>query len=57
MALSKLLNPLIPKLRNMKTIIGFGALNLDLIYEVDDLRTISTSHFRLEPGKELFGFG
>ena len=57
MALSKLLNPLIPKPRNMKTIIGFGALNLDLIYEVDDLRTISTSHFRLEPGKELFGSG
>jgi ribokinase len=40
-----------------KFIVGFGALNLDLIYEVDDLRTISTSHFRLEPGKELFGSG
>jgi len=40
-----------------KLIVGFGALNLDLIYEVDDLRTISTSHFRLEPGKELFGSG
>jgi ribokinase len=41
----------------MKTIVGFGALNVDLIYEVDDLRTISTSHFRLEPGKQLFGSG
>jgi ribokinase len=41
----------------MKSIVGFGALNLDLIYEVDDLRAISTSHFRLEPGKELFGSG
>jgi ribokinase len=39
----------------MKTIVGFGALNLDLIYEVDDLSAISTSHIRLEPGKELFG--
>ena len=39
----------------MKTIIGFGALNVDLIYEVGDLRAISTSHFRLEPGKQLFG--
>jgi ribokinase len=38
-------------------VVGFGALNLDLIYEVDNLRTISTSHFRLEPGKELFGSG
>ena len=35
-----------------KFVAGFGALNLDLIYEVDDLRAISTSHFRLEPGKE-----
>lgn len=40
-----------------KSIVGFGALNLDLIYEVDDLRAISTSHFRLEPGKEFFGSG
>jgi sugar/nucleoside kinase (ribokinase family) len=36
-------------------IVGFGALNLDLIYEVEDIKAISTSHFRLEPGKELFG--
>ena len=49
----KFLNPLIPKLKNMKSIVGFGALNLDLIYEVDDLRTISTSHFRLEPGEGI----
>jgi len=41
----------------MESIVGFGALNLDLIYEVDDLKAISTSHFRLEPGMELFGFG
>jgi ribokinase len=38
-----------------KSIVGLGALNLDLIFEVDDLRAISTNHFRLEPGKELFG--
>ena len=38
-----------------KFIVGFGALNLDLIYEVEDVRTISTSLGKLEPGKELFG--
>jgi ribokinase len=36
-------------------IFGFGALNLDLIYEVDDLRSISARRGRLEPGEELFG--
>ena len=36
-------------------IFGFGALNLDLIYEVDDLRLISPRRGRLEPGEELFG--
>src|SRR4030043_977649 len=51
----QLLNPLIPKPRNMKSIVGFGALNLDLIFEVDDLRAISSDKVRLEPGKELFG--
>jgi len=51
----KFLNPLIPKPRNMKSIVGFGALNLDLIFEVDDLRAISSDKVRLEPGKELFG--
>jgi sugar/nucleoside kinase (ribokinase family) len=40
---------------NMKSIAGFGALNLDLIFEVDDLQTISSDKFRLEPGKEFFG--
>lgn len=39
----------------MNTIVGFGALNLDLIFEVDDLKAVSTDKFRLEPGKELFG--
>ena len=36
-------------------IFGFGALNLDLIYEVDDLRSISAKRGPLEPGEELFG--
>ncbi len=39
----------------MNTIAGFGALNLDLIFEVDDLKTVSPDKFRMEPGKELFG--
>jgi sugar/nucleoside kinase (ribokinase family) len=39
----------------MRSIAGFGALNLDLIFEVDDLKTISSDKFRLEPGKEVFG--
>ena len=39
----------------MNIVAGFGALNLDLIFEVDDLRTISSDKFRLEPGKEFFG--
>jgi len=41
----------------MTSIVGFGALNLDLIFEVDDLRAISSDKVRLEPGKELFGSG
>jgi len=39
----------------MKSIVGFGALNLDLIFEVEDFRSISSSNVRLEPGKEAFG--
>ena len=39
----------------MNTIVGFGALNLDLIFEVDDLRAISSDGARWEPGKEFFG--
>jgi ribokinase len=39
----------------MKSIAGFGALNLDLIFQVDDLRTISSDKLQLEPGKESFG--
>ncbi len=36
-------------------VVGFGALNLDLIYYVEDLRAISSVPFQMEPGKELFG--
>ena len=39
----------------MKSIVGFGALNLDLIFEVKDLKSISSRRFRLGPGKEGFG--
>jgi ribokinase len=39
----------------MKSIVGFGALNLDLIFEVKDLKSISSRRFRLEPGEEGFG--
>jgi ribokinase len=39
----------------MKTFAGFGALNLDLIFEVEDFRSISTDRIRLNPGEELFG--
>src|SRR4030067_1927728 len=39
----------------MKTFVGFGALNLDLIFEVEDFRSISTDGIRLSPGEELFG--
>jgi ribokinase len=39
----------------MKTFAGFGALNLDLIFEVEDFRSISTETIRLKPGEELFG--
>jgi sugar/nucleoside kinase (ribokinase family) len=39
----------------MKTVVGFGALNVDLIFEVEDLKCISSKEFRLDPGKEGFG--
>jgi ribokinase len=39
----------------MKSIVGFGAINLDLIFEVDDLQAISSEKVRLEPGKEFSG--
>jgi len=39
----------------MKPIVGFGALNLDLIFEVEDLKSISSKGSRLDPGKEGFG--
>jgi len=39
----------------MKNIVGFGAINLDLIFEVEDFERISSGKVRLEPGKEFFG--
>jgi len=39
----------------MKSIVGFGALNLDLIFEVDDLKAISLNKVRWKPGEEFFG--
>jgi hypothetical protein len=39
----------------MKNIVGFGALNLDLIFKVDDFKLISLKGSRLDPGKESFG--
>jgi sugar/nucleoside kinase (ribokinase family) len=39
----------------MKNIVGFGALNLDLIFEVEDFKSISLKGSRLDPGKEGFG--
>jgi sugar/nucleoside kinase (ribokinase family) len=39
----------------MKPIIGFGALNLDLIFEVEDLKSLSLKGLRPGPGKEGFG--
>lgn len=39
----------------MKTFAGFGALNLDLTFEVEDSRSFSTDRIRLNPGEELFG--
>jgi sugar/nucleoside kinase (ribokinase family) len=42
-------------IRLMKYIVGFGALNLDLIFEVGDFKSIDLKDARLEPGKEVFG--
>jgi sugar/nucleoside kinase (ribokinase family) len=39
----------------MKNIVGFGALNLDLIYEVEDFESVSSEAYQLSPGKEVFG--
>jgi sugar/nucleoside kinase (ribokinase family) len=39
----------------MPPIIGFGVLNLDLIFEVEDLKSIFLKGLRLDPGKEGFG--
>lgn len=39
----------------MGIIIGFGALNLDLIFEVGDFKSISLGKVRLDPGKEVVG--
>ena len=39
----------------MKTFVGFGALNLDLIFEVEDLSSISTDRIPLNSGEERFG--
>ena len=39
----------------MKTIGGFGALNLDLIFEVEDLKSISSKGPPLDPWEEGFG--
>jgi ribokinase len=39
----------------MGKIVGFGALNLDLIYEVKDLKSISLREGPLVPGREIFG--
>lgn len=38
----------------METIVGFGALNLDLIFEVEDFKSISSNKVRLTPGEEFF---
>jgi ribokinase len=39
----------------MKPIIGFGSLNVDLIFEVEDLKSLSLKGLRLDPGEEGFG--
>jgi hypothetical protein len=36
-------------------IAGLGALHLDFIYDVDDLKKISRDTIRLELGRERFG--
>jgi ribokinase len=39
----------------MEDIVGFGALNLDLIFEMKDFRSISMRGGPLVPGREIFG--
>jgi len=39
----------------MKPIIGFGSLNVDLIFEVEDLKSLSLKGLRPDPGNESFG--
>jgi len=39
----------------MGVIVGFGALNLDLIFEVKDLKSIFSKGLPLDPGEESFG--
>jgi hypothetical protein len=36
----------------IQPIIGFGSLNVDLIFEVEDLKSLSLKGLRLDPGKE-----
>ena len=38
----------------MRTIAGFGALNLDLIFGMEDLNSIRMERVPLKPGKEVF---
>jgi sugar/nucleoside kinase (ribokinase family) len=39
----------------MKPIIGFGSLNVDLIFEVEELKSLSLKGLHPDPGKEGFG--
>jgi hypothetical protein len=39
----------------MGVIVGLGALNLDLIFEVEDLKSIFSKGRPLDPGNEGFG--
>jgi len=39
----------------MGAILGFGALNLDLIFEIEDFKSILSNKVQLEPGEEVFG--
>ena len=49
------MNSLLTNNDKLKTVIGFGALNVDLIFGVEDLKSISLKGPRLDPGKEGFG--
>jgi len=39
----------------MPSIIGFGSLNVDLIFEVGDLKSLHLKEFPPGPGKQAFG--